>query len=625
MIPDYPTLITRLEKLVEKNLGNEQFGVEELASCAGISRSHLHRKLRAIAGKSASQFIRDYRLKKALILLKEGQLSVSEVAYGVGFSSSTYFSKSFTYLYGHPPSQVHKVDVPDPVIDPVLQPGRKGIRPVKRKWIIVLLALAILLPFSIFFIIQLSGKNKSYEAHSKSVAILPFQNLSDDPVNAYFSVGVGDAIARKLSGVSDLRVVSNTLPVQKGGEQKSMMEIAHKLNTSYILDGSVQKFGEIIRVEVGLVSGKTGHRIWAEHYDRKFEDIFQVQNEIAEKVALSLEASLSPAERLDMNLGYTSNPLAYELYMKARYEFGTYSRAGYRKAEEYATQAIALDANFALAYSLLGNISFAKGSIFGVEQGAIESLEQAIIPIRKALEIEPDLPEAHALKGFYHLYFEWDFKKAEDEYKLGMERFNTESYAYYADFLNFVGRHKEALEVSKQLEYFEPYYPNTRMILSLFYNHMFVEAKEFALARLRTIQNYSTLDSYGFLLLNTGEYKEAIDIFKQIFELEGVRYPRIMGWLGAAYARSGQEDRARLLIKELEERRTQSTAGSPGFFIAVIYAALGENENALGWITTAIVEHEMEIPWLTTEPQFYALHEQADFNALVKKVGFPGL
>ena len=206
-----------------------------------------------------------------------------------------------------------------------------------------------------------------------------------------------------------------------------------------------------------------------------------------------------------------------------------------------------------------------------------------------------------------------------------MERFNTESFAYYADFLNFVGRHKEALEVSRQLESFEPYYPNTRMILSLFYNQMFVEAKEFALARLRTIQNYSTLDSYGFLLLNTGEYKEAIDIFKQIFELEGVRYPRIMGWLGAAYARSGQEDQARLLIKELEERKTQSTAGSPGFFIAVIYAALGENEKALGWITKAMVEREMEIPWLTTEPQFYALHEQADFKALVKKVGFPGL
>jgi len=624
MILSNPSLITKLELLVEENIGNEQFGVEELASFAGISRSHLHRKLRATTGKSASQFIRNYRLKKALVLLKDGQLSVSEVAYRVGFSSPTYFSKSFADLYGHPPSQVHKVLVPDPEIDPVLQSGRKGLIPVKRKWIIVLVTLAMLLPYSIFFLIQLSGKNKFDEAHSKSVAILPFKNLSDDPVNAYFSVGVGDAIARKLSGISELRVVSHSQPVRKQGEQESMVEIAHKLNTLYLLDGSVQKFGEIIRVEVGLVSGKTGHRIWAEHYDEKFEDIFQVQNEIAEKVAFSLETSLSPEERSDLNLGYTSNPQAYKLYMKARYEFGTYSRAGYKKAEDYATQAIALDANFALAYSLLGNISFAKGSIFGVELDAREALSQAFIHISKALEIEPDLPEAHAMKGFYYLYFDWDFKKAEDEYKLGMERFNTESYAYYADYLNFVGKHTEALEISMQLESYEPYYPNSRMILSLFYNQMFYEAKEFALARLRIMQNFSTLDSYEFLLLNTGEYKEAIDIFRQVFELENVRYPRILGWMGAAYARSGQEIQARILLEELKELRLKSTAGSPGFFIAVIYAALEENEKALGWITTAMNDHEMEIPWLTTEPQFYALHDQSDFKDLVKKVGFPG-
>ena len=624
MILDYQSLITRLEQLVEENIGNEEFGVEELASAAGISRSHLHRKLRATSGQSASQFIRDYRLNKALILLKEEQQTVSEVAFRVGFSSPTYFSKCFADLYGHPPSQANKIILPDPNIDPKLPSGRKGIKAIKIKWVLVLFALAILLPYSVFFSIQLSRKGKIIEEEANSVAILPFQNLSDDPVNAYFSVGVGDAIARKLSGISDLRVVSKTGPVQKGAELESMVEIAHKLNTSHVLEGSVQRFGEIIRVEVGLVSGKTGHRVWAEHYDRKFEDIFQVQNEIAEKVVLSLKNSLSPEERSKLNLGYTSDPLAYELYMKARFEFSTYTRTGYRMAEDYLDQAIALDPDFALAHCLLGNISFAKGSIFGVELDAREALSQAFIHISKALEIEPDLPEAHAMKGFYHLYFDWDFKKAEEEYIRGVERFNMEGYAYYADYLNFVGKHAEALEISLQLESSEPYYPNSRMILSLFYNQMFYEAKEFALARLRIMQNFSTLDSYGFLLLNTGEYKEAIDIFRQVFELENVRYPRILGWMGAAYARSGQEIQATILLEELKELRLKSTAGSPGFFIAVIYAALEENEKALDWITTAMNDHEMEIPWLTTEPQFYALHDQSDFKDLVKKVGFPG-
>jgi len=624
MILDYQSLITRLEQLVEENIGNEAFGVEELAAAAGISRSHLHRKLRATRGQSASQFIRDYRLNKALLLLKEEQQTVSEVAFQVGFSSATYFSKCFADLYGHPPSQANKIVLPEQNTDPTVPSARKGIRAIKRKWVFLLFALAVILPYSIFFIIQLSRKGNSFEEETNSVAILPFRNLSDDPVNAYFSVGVGDAIARKLSGVSDLRVVSKTGPAQKGAELESMVEIAHNLNTSHVLEGSVQRFGDIIRVEVGLVSGKTGHRVWADHYDREFEDIFQVQNEIAEKVVLSLKTSLSPSERSELNLGYTRNPQAYELYMKARFEFSTYTREGYWKAEEFLDQAIVLDPNFALAHSLLGNISFAKGAMFGAELDALDALKLAFTHISKALEIEPDLPEAHALKGFYHLYFDWDFKKAEEEYIRGLERFNMEGFAIYADYLNFAGKHTEALEIAMQLDHYEPYYPNTRMIMSLFYNDKFHEAKEFAQARLRVMQNFFTLDSYGFLLLNTGEYKEAIEVLMQIYELENVRYPRITGWLGAAYARSGQDIQARKLLEELKDLRLKSTAGSPGFYIAVIYAALEENEEALSWITRAFNDHEMEIPWLTTEPQFYALHDQSDFKDLVKKVGFPG-
>jgi len=623
MILDYQSLITRLEQLVEENISNEDFGVQELASAAGISRSHLHRKLRAIRGQSASQFIRDYRLNKAFSLLREEQQTVSEVAFRVGFSSATYFSKCFADLYKHPPSQASKIIIPDPNIDPKLLSGRKLIKAVKRKGVLVLFALAIILPYSIFFIIQLSREGKHSEEESSSVAILPFRNLSDDPLNAYFCVGLGDAIARMLSGISDLRVVTKTGPAQNGTKLQSKVEIAHKLNTSHVLEGSVQRFGEMIRVEVGLVSGKTGHRIWAENYDRKFEDIFQVQNEIAEKVVLSLKSSLSPAERSELNLGSTSDPQAYELYMKARFEYSTYTRAGSRRAEGYLDQAIALDPSFALAHSLLGNIFFAKGSMFGAELDARVALEQAFIHISKALEIEPDLPEARTLKGFYHLYFDWDFKNAEKEYIRGIERFNREGYAMYADYLNFVGKHAEALEISMQLVRLEPFYPNSRMILSLFYNQMFSEAKEFGQARLRVMKNFSTLDSYGFLLLNTGEYMEAIDIFRQVFEIENVRYPRILGWQGAAYARSGQEIQAREILEELVEIRKNSTAGSPGFFIAVIHAALGEHKEAIRWITIAIEEHEMEIPWLTTEPQFYALHDQRDFKELVKKVGFP--
>ncbi|MEN8203758.1 MAG: helix-turn-helix domain-containing protein, partial [Bacteroidota bacterium] len=621
---DEQELLTRLEQLVEENLGNEQFGVGDLSRSVGISRSHLHRRLRAATGQSVSQFIREYRLRKALDLLKEGQHTVSEVAYLVGFSSATYFSRCFAGLYGHPPSQADKVESFGKDTGPPGQGKKQWIKSIPGKRVGMLILLAFFLPNTIIFFIQLSGWNKANKVVTKSVAILPFENLSDEPSNAYFSMGVGDAIARKLAAIADVRVVSQTTMFLKGDSNVSMVEIAKKLNTFYVLKGSVQKFGDMIRVEVGLVDGKTGLWVWAENFDRKFDDIFQMQNEIAEKVALHMETTLSPEARSKLNLGYTSNPVAYELYMKAYYEFTTYTRAGYRMAQEYVAQAIELDSSFALAYSLQGNIAIAKGSMFGVELDAREALSQAIISIRKALEIEPDLPEAHAVKGFYHLYYEWDFKKAEQEYKKGIERFNTEGYALYVDYLNFAGRHKEALEMTRRLEHNEPYYPNSRMILSLFYNQQIDEAREFAHSRLRVMRNYVTMDSYGFLLLNSGEYQEAIRIFLQIFELENIRYPRILGWMGAAYARSGQHVKAREHIDELMQHRALNSAGSPAFFIAVIHAAMDETEEALYWLSVAIDDHEMEIPWLTTEPQFYQLHKHKDFRAMVNKVGFPG-
>jgi len=623
MIREDQKMLPRLNQIVEENHDNEQFGVGDLSRSIGISRSHLHRKLRAETGQSMSQFIREYRLKKALHLLKEGQHSVSEVAYLVGFSSASYFSRCFAHLYGHPPKQAGKIKSNGQEAVP---PGRikmPWIHSILRKRIGMLILLLILIPYTIFFIIQLSGRSRANEIRTKSVAILPFENLSDEASNAYISSGVGDAIARKLSAIADLRVVSHTAIFRKGEGNESIVNIARKLKTFYVLKGSVQKFGNIIRVEVGLIDGKTGHWIWAEHIDSDFEDIFKTQNEIAEKVALQMEVTLSPEVRSKLNMGYTSNPVAYELYMKAYYEFTSYTREGYRRAQEYVEQAIELDSSFALAYSLQGNIAIAKGSFFGVELSALDALRQANIAIGKALELEPDLPEAHALKGFYHLYYEWDFTKADQEFKKGIERFNVEGYALYIDYLNFAGRHQEALELTQHLEHNEPYYPNSRMILSLFYNQQIEEAREYALSRLRTMRNYITMDSYGFLLLNTGEHQEAIRIFQQIFDLENNRYPRVLGWMGAAYARSGQQVKARELIDELLQHRALNSAGSPAFFIAVIHAAMDETEDALYWLSVAIDDHEMEIPWLTTEPQFYPLHNHKDFRAMVKKVGFP--
>lgn len=618
-------LVQELNVHIGKNLTNEAFGVEELATAMGYSRSHLHRKLQKHLDKTISQYIREYRLEKASSILKKEDLNVSEVAYMVGFGSATYFSKSFTAYFGIPPSEIKKQALSANEEAPFFSGAAGKKSKLGRNILLSIMTVFILGTSFIFMWRWLPGEGLKNKEANLSIALMPLTNLSNDPLNLYLVQGVGDAIARKLSALEDLRVVSQLSTSHLYAENKSLIQIADKLKTSYVLEGSIQKINDQVRIEVGLVNGKTGIRIWSEHYDRGFDDIFNIENEIAEHVATSLKSHLSPIEISDLNKSYTDNAKAYELYLKGVFELRTYTRTGINQALDYFMEAIQLDSTFAMAYNWLGHSIIARAAMFGAELDALEALELAIVPIEISLEIDPDLSEARAIRAFYYLYHDWDFKRAEKEYQLGINKREPEGYALYADYLNFVRRHQEALTLSRQQEKDEPYYPNTRMILSLYYTGQVEEALSYAEARFRILKNYSTMDSYGFVLLNSGDYQRAIEIFKQIFEIENIRYPRILGWLGAAYARSGQETKAEAILKELKEKQAISSAGSTAFFIAVVNAALGNTDEALHWLRIAIDDHEMEIPWLISEPQFYALHEHPEFKRMVREVGFPEL
>jgi serine/threonine-protein kinase len=250
-------------------------------------------------------------------------------------------------------------------------------------------------------------------------------------------------------------------------------------------------------------------------------------------------------------------------------------------------------------------------------------MEKARPFILRALKINPDLEEAHALYGFFQLYNNWNFKEAGEHYRKSILSNNKESLALYADYLNFVKRHDEAYTIAQRLNQNDPFYPNSRLTISLYFLGRHREAAEFAESRLNMFRNYVTYDNYGFLMLNTGKYRQAIESFQQAMELEGFRYPRGLGWTGAAYARWGQPEKAMEIIGELKVKRKDTHAGSVDFFIAVIYAALGDNESAINWLNEAYDHHEMEMPWLITEPQFNSLHEDPRFQDLVRKMGFP--
>lgn len=608
--------LEKLSQEVENNLTNDQFGVEELSRNMGMSRSQLHRKLNAATGKSISQFIREYRLQRGMDLLRKGDLTAAEVADRIGFGSATYFNTCFTELYGFPPGEV-KNRISEKPAEPAAAPPRKAH---SSRNILVGGFILVALAFATYYI--LSNTFSPGKRADKSIAILPFKNLSEDPSNEYFSDGVVEAIRTGLSTVRDLRVISRTSVEQYRESPKRASEIADELGVAALLEGSIQRDGNQVRIEVRLVDGESEALVWAKTYDRDMKDVFAIQNEIASQVADELNATLSPEERSKLSKAETTNPKAYDLYLKAKYEYRTYTNKGAHNSIDLLTEAVELDPDYARAYAFLGTSYFGLATIWGAELSAVEALQKGKPLLDKALALDPALDEAHALMGFYLLYHDWNFAAAEAEYKLGIVNGHPDGLAVYIDYLNFMRRHGEALKYAEQLNEKEPYYPNSRIVHSYFYNGRQAEALEFSEKRLQLFNNYSSLDAHGFLLLNTGRYEESIKYFMKAIALEGRRYPRMLGWMGAAYARAGNKAEARKIIAELTQRLEQNDKGSISFFIAVIHSALDEKEPALRWLNAAYAAHDMEMPWLMTEPQLYHLHNDPEFRLLAQKMGF---
>jgi TolB-like protein/AraC-like DNA-binding protein/Tfp pilus assembly protein PilF len=620
---DIEALLEKLRKSVDENLENDQFGVEELARSVAMSRSQLHRKLTSATGQSISQFIREHRLQRGMELVKEGNLTAAEISERVGFGSATYFNKCFNDYYGLPPGQV-KYKMAEPGGEQQLTPVRESVPVVRRSLLfisIVGVLVVLLLAGMAYFVFE--RNETTIVEKGKSIAILPFRNLGTDPNNEYFGEGVIEAIRTSLSQVRDLRVIARTSVEKYRDSNKSAREIGEELGVSALLEGSIQRSDNKVRIDVRLVDASTQQQVWARTYDRELKDVFAIQTEIAQQVVDELNATLSPEEQVKLTKSDTDDPKAYDLYLKGVYEFRTYTNKGTHRAIELFTEAIKLDPNYAKAYAFLANGYIGLATIFGAELSAIEGLEKGKPFIDKALELDPSLAEAQMLIGFYKLYHDWDFKGAEVAYKQGVVSDHPDVLAVYADFLNFTQRHEEAMVWAERLNSKDPYYPNSRMVYTYIFNKRYDEALAFSEARLKMFNNYSTLDAHGFLLLNMGRYDEAITWFNKAIEVEGIRYPRMLGWMGAAYAKSGDKKKANELIEELKSRLANQDKASISFFISVIYAAQGDKPSALQWLETATASHDMEMPWLMSEPQFNPLKSEPRFLQIKKQVGFP--
>lgn len=364
---------SKVTGIIEANLVNEQFGVSELARATGMSRSNLHRKISSISGKSVSQFIREIRLHKALELLRNSNLTVSEVAYRVGFGSATYFTKCFHDHFGFPPGEAASQE---PEKELKIEPGdhqiphagptaaldvqKRSLFPMP--WIITTVVVIVAAILLIIAFKPFSGKTIS---KSHVIAVLPIHNDSPGNENDYIVNSLMDEILTKLSSLKGLAVVSRTTSELYRDSHKSLPQIAKELQVDYVLEGSATLLNEQTRIRLQLIKGSTDTHVWSEPYERVITEgnLFRVQEDVALAVARELNLVLNPQQQKEIERKPTENKEAYQAYLLAKELLvrnplgGNYlTHSQIMRAKQLYERAIALDSAFCEAYAQLGSL-----------------------------------------------------------------------------------------------------------------------------------------------------------------------------------------------------------------------------------------------------------------------------
>jgi TolB-like protein len=353
----------------------------------------------------------------------------------------------FAWFFEITPAGVKRTEVADAMPEVATQK--------KRAWIYVVV-IGGAISVALFFVGRYTAGNRTavstpIDIPSKSIAVLPFDSLSEDKSNAYFAEGVQDEILTRLAKVADLKVISRTSTQRFKSAPSDLRDIAKQLGVMNVLEGSVQKANDQVRVNVQLINAMTDAHLWAEIYDRKLTDIFATESDIAKTIAETLQAKLTGSEKTAMSKKPTANPEAYELYLKGRFFWNKRTGPDLRKAIDYFNQAIAKDPNYAVAYSGLAD-SYLLLPPYGAAAPK-DSIPQAKGAVKKALELDDTLAEAHASSGRIVSGFDFDSQKAIGEFERALQlnpNYATAHHWFGAGPLLALGRFDESIVEAKR-------------------------------------------------------------------------------------------------------------------------------------------------------------------------------
>jgi len=524
-----------------------------------------------------------------------------------------------------------QVEVAEPVVvaEPAETPHQvspKARNPRKVSFAVTGVIIILLLSYFLYsnFDTGTASVEAPVAAIDKSIVVLPFTNMSNDPDQDYFSDGMMEEILNHLVKIKDLKVISRTTAMQYKGTTKSVHKITEELNVATALEGSVRKDGDQIRINVQLIEGETDTHLWSESYDRQLTNIFEVQSDVAKRIAQVLTAEIAPEVRLRIESQPTTNAEAYNRYLQAKALVIAGSHlAGIKLFEE----AIAIDPEFADAYAELGYWKTIPWREDVLEEpfDPVKAVRIAAPYYNKALEIDPNNLAAHGHKARMHLWYEWDFEAAEKEVSI-MKRLNPTSSL--PGLLLATGKFDEFLKGSEQALEVDPLDPYqwTWKILGLY----FTNQHDLALETIEEAKKLHDIiiDQTGLWSLDVqsayvysylGMYEEAISTLEKY----NVGFPIALSIKAIAYFHLGQADKSNQLIGEIKTSFVNLTGLSTSTSLAMIYAQMGEVDTAFEWLEKAYEDHDYWMFWIQRQLFFKPIYNDPRWQKMLDKAGFP--
>jgi serine/threonine protein kinase/Tfp pilus assembly protein PilF len=456
---------------------------------------------------------------------------------------------------------------------------------------------------------------------SVSIVVLPFIDISPTKDQEYFCDGIAEELINSLTHVKDLRVVARTSAFSFKGKDVDVRDIGRTLNVDHVLEGSVRKSGNRLRITAQLVNVTDGYHLWSERYDRQADDVFTIQDEITLKIVNKLKVKILGDEKISLQKRHTSNIEAYHSALKGRFFLQRLSKADIEKAIKYYEQAINLDHDYARAYAAISYCYCMYANYYYLPSKDV--FPKARIAAKKALEIDETLALAHGAIGYIHYLYDWDFHSARlsIEQALELEPNCVSSRSAHGGYLAAIGRTDRAIAEQKRVLELDPINFGQNLLLGLYY--LWDRQPEEARRQLLKTHEFSPEHPLVFWLLATTyahdlQYDKGIALLHEALNV-AKDFPPIIAALGWFHAMDGDKITARNKLSDLKEKA--KTSYIRPFLFAKIHAALGENDVAFDWFERAYHERDSSLSWLLVDESIDCIRADPRFNGLLKKIG----